>query len=373
MKSRFPLWLSLLVGLFVVQISWWGRVIWVQADRGWEIGYQFLEQRHQYATFEWQSLIAEGIPEAQAWAEISAASPGILYRPPLADAPAGGRGVLQVSVDALHKLDRRRFSQHRMVAAESTLFLVLGLFGVGLLVRTYRREAYLSLQQSNFLHAVTHEFRSPLQSLRLVLETLIRRPDPKRAREYADGMLEDIARLETMVDNVLAVGRLDAEAFRARTRPTDLAPAIQRIAERVAQDHPERPDLVEFELAQGLVADLDPSTLQPVVRNLLDNAVKYGEGKPVKVRLVQAEGWAELHVRDAGRGLSREDLPHVFDRFWRSGDERTRTAPGVGLGLFLVKQLLVAQGASVKAHSDGPGTGSEFVVRWPIAAASGPA
>jgi len=72
-------------------------------------------------------------------------------------------------------------------------------------------------------------------------------------------------------------------------------------------------------------------------------------------------------VRDSGRGLRPEELPHLFNRFWRAGDERVRTAPGTGLGLYLTRELLKAQGASITAHSDGPGKGASFRVLWPMA------
>jgi signal transduction histidine kinase len=254
-----------------------------------------------------------------------------------------------------------------MVIGESSAFLIVTLLGLGLMVRTFRREKFLALQQSNFLHAVTHEFRSPLQSLQLTLETLIRRPNPQRARSYADNMLEDIARLEGLVDNLLAVGRLEAEPFRARSQVVELTPAIRALVDRFLLSHPTELDRIQTKFDDELLAEADPSTLEPVVRNLLENALKYGEGKPVAVELKQEAGYAQLTVSDSGRGIRQDELPHIFKRFWRAGDERVRTAPGTGLGLYLTRELLTAQGAVISARSDGQGKGASFQVRWPLA------
>lgn len=368
MSSRLPFWTALLASLFILQGMWWSLLLWRNSDTEREIELKVLQERLQRAEIQLDYFM-EGAPVESAddirregWGAMQPQFPGIVLVPP---------AKLQVSANEIEKLNSEQSRQHMMVFGEASAFLVVVVLGLGLLVRTYRREAFLALQQSNFLHAVTHEFRSPLQSLQLTLETMIRRPNPQRARRYADNMLEDIARLESLVDNLLAVGRLEVEPFRARTQIVEMKPAIEEILQRYALSHPAEAERIEMELADGLVAEADSSTFEPVVRNLLENALKYGEGKAVSVRMDQEAGYVRLTVSDSGRGLRPEELPHLFERFWRAGDERVRTAPGTGLGLYLTRELLRAQGASISVQSAGPGAGSSFQVLWPLA--SGPA
>ena len=113
-----------------------------------------------------------------------------------------------------------------------------------------------------------------------------------------------------------------------------------------------------------MTARFDPSTLEPIVRNLVENALKYGGDAPIRVQLEQDGSEAVLAVEDQGRGLEASEIPHVFERFWRAGDEQVRTAPGTGLGLFLVQELARAQGARTRVSSPGRGHGARFEVRW---------
>ena len=249
-----------------------------------------------------------------------------------------------------------------MVLSESSLFAVLALLGFGLLIRTWKRERYLLLQQSNFLHAVTHELRSPLQSLRLAVETMRRRPE--RLERYSEHMLADLDRLGALVDNLLTTGRLEAEAFRAKIELGDLVTALHAELDRIERAHQLQAGRVQREFPNTLTARFDPSTLEPIVRNLVENALKYGGDAPIRVQLEQDGSEAVLAVEDQGRGLEASEIPHVFERFWRAGDEQVRTAPGTGLGLFLVQELARAQGARTRVSSPGRGHGARFEVRW---------
>ncbi|MCH2101633.1 MAG: HAMP domain-containing histidine kinase, partial [Planctomycetes bacterium] len=271
---------------------------------------------------------------------------------------------LQISSSALHEIESRRSGTRVMVLSESTLFVVLVIIGFSFLIRTWKRERFLMLQQSNFLHAVTHELRSPLQSLRLAVETSQRKPE--RFTRYATDMLADLDRLGSLVDNLLTTGRLEAEAFRAQVEVADLSSAIRSEVERVKRSHQLPGKRLSLQMPASISARFDPSTLEPIVRNLIDNAIKYGGDGTVRISLEQDTAEVVFAVEDDGRGLQSEELARVFDRFWRAGDERIRTAPGTGLGLFLVRELAQAQGARVRVESHGLNQGSRFEVRWPL-------
>ena len=356
-RNRLGLWVSALAIWFCVQLAWWGLFIMRQSEELHAVQVRALWDRSRLAQEYWRR---SGDGDA-AWSALAPLARDLTYDPTHPTQP------IQPSSTSLELLERELGRRRVMVFAEGALFAVLVFFGLWLVLRTVRREAYLSLQHQNFLHAVTHEFRSPLQSLRLSVETWLRRPDPARARGYGEGMLEDIHRLEGLVENVLAVGRLDAEAFQTKPRAIDLSRAVRDALRRLRVDDGHGPKWLHQEIAPDLRAEADPAALEPILRNLIDNARKYGEGKPALLRLAREQDRIVLRVRDHGRGFTPADRPHLFERFWRAGDERVRTAPGVGLGLFLVAELARAQNARVDAASAGPGQGAEFSVSWPAA------
>jgi signal transduction histidine kinase len=355
MRSRLPLWTGLFAALFLAQLGWWGFVIWRAADDLRDAEYQGLQRSLQIAQ---QFVPVQRSPSEQeaAWQMHAADFPELAF---------GVETGLQISVEALRKIESQVAGTRIMVLSESTLFAVLALLGFGLLTSTWKRERFLMLQQSNFLHAVTHELRSPLQSLRLAVETSQRKPE--RFERYSADMLADLDRLGSLVDNLLATGRLDAEAFQAQAVPGELSVDLRSEIERVERSHQLPPGRIELACPASIHARYDPSTLEPIVRNLIDNALKYGGEHTVRVSLEQDGADALLCIEDEGRGLTAEELTHVFIRFWRAGDERTRTAPGAGLGLFLVHELVNAQGARISAHSRGTEQGCRFELRWPLA------
>lgn len=354
--TRIGLWIGLLAGLFCVQLLWWGLALWGHSRDLQAAQFQILEERRRLAQATWEARSAESGDPGATWAALAPSFPGIVRT------PAAAADLIQISGTELERLAGERRRRQAMVLGEGSLFALLAALGLWLFLRTAQREAYLALQHSNFLHAVTHEFRSPLHALRLAAESLRRRPEPARAAEYVEGMLQDVGRLERMMENLFAVGRLDAAAFRAEPRRVDLSAAVEELARRHGAA-----SWLEASIAPGVCAEADPATLEPILRNLLDNARKYGEGRPVRLVVAREGERAVLRVRDQGRGFTAQERRHLFERFWRAGDERIRTAPGVGLGLFLVRELARAQGAAVEARSDGLGCGAEFAVRWPAA------
>jgi len=360
MGPRLPLWILLVATLFLAQLSWWGITLWTRGEAQYQIGFRSLQQLQALAEVELVDHMADGTSAADAWREIAGRFPGI------APVPQGQGLELQTSAEALAELDRERSKRQAMVVGEGSFFLALWGFALWFLLRAAKRETRLALQESNFLHAVTHEFRSPLQSLRLAVESLMRRPDPKKAPMYAQGMIEDLTRLDGLVENVLAVGRLDAKAFEASPRRMDLAAAIREELRRFRARVPGCDAWLEVDLPEQVMAEADPTALGPILSNLLENARKYGEGKPARLSLEAHHAYAVLQLQDHGRGFSAEEKRRLFERFWRAGDERVRTAPGSGLGLYLVRELARAQGATISAHSDGHGQGAAFTVRWPL-------
>ena len=251
---------------------------------------------------------------------------------------------------------------------EGGFFLAVLLGGMAVLTRTIRHDAELRRRQQNFLAAVSHEFKSPLASIRLAAETLVLRSTEPDTKRLGTRILEDGERLLRMVDNLLETTRL--EEGRQRLAPS--ITSIESVARAAIGEVAERARLLKVAITLDAPADLtlsvDPSALETALRNLLDNAIKAcvaGNGHSIVVRGRREGKGIELTVSDDGLGFPPEDAAMIFEKFYRIGDEQRRTMPGTGLGLYIVKRLVELSGARIEADSDGPGRGATFTIRWP--------
>ena len=267
-------------------------------------------------------------------------------------------------------------ARRRMFLSEGIAFTaVLALAGAAV-VTMLRREAKLRADQDRFLAGATHELKTPLATIQLLLESLRdeRLPKEKRDRYLQSGLLES-QRLENGLTNLLtAAGLRSAGARRTVRAEGDLSDDLRRA---VAKLQP-RAEAAGIRLCEGRVDSIrlvrDAEALQLVLHNLLDNAVKYSpRGAAVTVSLHEEPSAATLLVHDQGMGMDPEALANAFVPFWRGRDSGTG---GTGLGLFLVRELVESHGGSVRAESEGLGKGCTLSVRLPrrgLAASGGAA
>lgn len=278
-----------------------------------------------------------------------------------------------LSAEQAAAVERAAHASLRMFLFEGA-FLILVLFGgVWLVMRSMRREVLLHRQQRDFLSAVTHELRSPLASASLYLQSLQlgRVSDDKRER-YLRHALEDLERLSALVERVLESARVSRGPIHVELERLDLAEFARRtVGELVG---PARARLeVEFDAPQPVPVDADSSALETILGNLVSNAVKYG-GKPgrLRVRVQRVGAEARLEVRDFGPGLAGTSFERVFDPFVRGEHPLVKSQPGVGLGLFLVAELVRALGGHVSARNATEGGGGFSVeIALPLAVAEG--
>jgi signal transduction histidine kinase len=268
----------------------------------------------------------------------------------------------------LERLMRRRHSAIRMFVGEGAAFLLILAAGVTVVLRSIRREMSLVRQQANFLSAVTHELKSPLASIRLFVETLqMREVSAEKRTRYLNNVRADVDRLEGLVDNVLAVARLDSGRFVVHTAEGDLKRDLVDLTQVVREELAHKDLAFELVVSDDSVkARYDRGVLRTVMRNLLENAAKYGGKAPVQLRLSAQAPWAVLDVADQGIGLAPEELERIFEKFYRVGDEMVRQSEGTGLGLYLARELLRQSGGEISAHSPGLGHGTTFRVRLPL-------
>src|SRR5215470_15634267 len=224
--------------------------------------------------------------------------------------------------------------------------------------------------QRRFTADASHELRSPLSRLRAELEVTLRRP--RQRDEYEDTLrscLDEVERLSRLTEELLTLARLDAgEAQELPASPVPLAPILAEVVTRMEPDAHERGVEIVVDAAAGLTVNVAPGTAALVVANVLDNAVKYSpRGGRVRVDAVADNGAAVVAISDAGPGVTEEEIPHLFERFYRGSAARRSDVPGTGLGLAICRIVAEAQGGAVTVSS-GPNGGAVFHVRLPLAA-----
>jgi heavy metal sensor kinase len=227
-------------------------------------------------------------------------------------------------------------------------------------------------RQRRFTGDASHQLRTPLTAMLGQVEVALRRERP--AREYRD-VLQQIrgqaVQLQQIVEMLLFLARADAEAKPADLVTVDLAAWLPGHLERWA-GHPRGPDLrLKRPDGQAAWVRAQGPLLGQLVDNLVENACKYSEpGRPVTVRLGSADGVVTLAVEDEGCGIAPDDLPHVFEPFYRSADVRRLGRPGVGLGLAVARRVAAVFGGTLTAESE-LGRGSRFTLRLPRCQAGG--
>ncbi len=223
-------------------------------------------------------------------------------------------------------------------------------------------------QRDQFLAMLAHELRNPLSPIRNSLQVMkhpgVHGPVLEQARDMAERQVQHMARL---LDDLLDVSRVSRGKIELRKEVVDVTAVARDTAEAVRPSFAARGhELTVQAPAEPLRVEADPTRLEQVLTNLLNNACKYTDPGG-KVCLSAGRDGAEvvLRVRDSGIGIAPEKLPKVFDVFVQAERRLDRSQGGLGLGLTLVRKLLELHGGRVEAHSDGPGRGSEFVVRLP--------
>jgi signal transduction histidine kinase/CheY-like chemotaxis protein len=226
-------------------------------------------------------------------------------------------------------------------------------------------------QRDQFLATLAHELRNPLAPLRNALQIMkLSGTDPKAAGRVRDMMERQLTQMVRLVDDLLDVSRVTRGKIVLRRERVDLAAVIQNAVEESGPAiEAGRHHLTLTLPPDPVCVEGDSARLTQVVANLLSNAAKYTpDGGHVWLTVERAGGRAVIRVRDTGLGIPADMLPRVFQMFTQIDGHRDRSQGGLGIGLSLVKRLAEMHGGSVEAASAGPGRGSEFTIRLPLAA-----
>jgi PAS domain S-box-containing protein len=225
--------------------------------------------------------------------------------------------------------------------------------------------------RDDFLSVASHELRTPLTALKLEVSNLLRlaRLDAGSERARLIAKVEKIdaqtARLRGLIDDLLDVSSLAAGQLELQIGPVDLAEVVAEVAARFIDEAARLGSRLTIDARERAIGYWDRERLEQVVSNLISNAVKYGDGKPIEVIVWAAGGQARLTVRDQGLGIAPRDQERIFGRFERAAN--SGNFGGIGLGLWIVKQIVNVFGGAVSVES-APGAGATFTVELPYTA-----
>jgi signal transduction histidine kinase len=281
------------------------------------------------------------------------------------------RASLSPAIDQmLTSEEHRRINQY---AWEGGFFLLALALCNGVIFRALRAEARVRQEQDNFLALVSHQFKTPLASLQLSLETMaIRTLSPEQSRTLIERMLADLARMTAMVTQILESNRLERGRIDLKIEPIELGGAVARVVTHLDERVNKEKITISSDIARGMYVMADPLALDVVVRNLLENAIAAVTpvgGGTISLSARRTDGEVELSVRDTGVGFRPADGSRLFEKFTRLHPGGGSSYFGTGLGLYIVRRLMQLAGGRVSAHSEGVGQGAKFVLVWPVAPA----
>ena len=339
----------------VVQVCWW---MWDQSNYAREV---------MNAT---QSRFSDDLQAARRLMSLGVSTDELRNMFPHLETDAGAD--LTVAPAALAALEAARQRHVMQYVWESGFFLFVLAACIAVLWRGLHEEQEVQRQQNEFLALVSHQFKTPLASLQLSVETLVKRqPSPDYAQQLSQRMLDDLSRLEGMVTKILDSARLNRGQVTFHDTRVELAPAVDHVISRLRDAAEQFGVTLETQVPLDLAVHADPVAVENVLQNLVENAVNatMRDGGKVTVGARPGHNGIDVTVADTGVGFSAGDSAKLFMKFQRLEIDDPVSSTSTGLGLFIVDRIMHFQGGGVRAASPGAGKGATFTATWPRAAA----
>jgi signal transduction histidine kinase len=253
--------------------------------------------------------------------------------------------------------------QKKMIILEGIVIGFSLLVGLGFIFKLFKKEISNLKSQNNFLLSFSHELKSPLTSINLSLETLKKRQLPQATQnEVCEIALQESKRLEGLINSILMVAKIDN--FKVSQEKIDLRTIAEEAYTPLKSLNTEENRLNWVWEGESFEINGDKAAIKSILVNLVENALKYGKDKPVTITCKHSEKNIELSIKDQGIGISAQEKSKIFQRFYRVGEEATRTSQGTGLGLYIVKKLVDIHEGTIAVFDNDP-VGSIFKVTLP--------
>ena len=263
--------------------------------------------------------------------------------------------------------DQHSAAFYWMALTVGTVFYVLLLIGVSLYLGITVKAINFNRRQSNFINSVTHELKSPIASMKLYLQTLNRHQvSVEQQKDFHKAMLDDVERLDHLIDQVLDAGRLETRPNKENLQEIRLDDVLRDCAQTTCLRYHLDSETIRLDLKPCSVR-ADRVDLEMIFRNLMDNAIKYSGSPPkVQIHIEQMESDRVcVYLEDNGRGIPPNMRRKVFGRFVRLGLELHRDRPGTGLGLYIVRTLVRRLKGKIRITDPAQGPGTVFEVELP--------
>lgn len=242
-----------------------------------------------------------------------------------------------------------------MISSEGAVFVGLLLLGIYRIRKTFKKETELSERQKNFLLSVTHELKSPIASSKLQLQTIQKHDLPREKQlEIVANAINDVDRLNNLVENILLAAKIENSVFLLNKEEYDLSEYISDGMKQTINSFNYKQKII-LDIEPGIRMKIDRTSFPSIILNLLENAVKYSsENSSIHLKLKKQSDKILLSISDEGVGVRESDKMHIFEKFYRAGNEETRKTKGTGLGLYIVKYLVEQHNGTITVRNNDP-------------------
>ncbi len=263
--------------------------------------------------------------------------------------------LIRPQMNSYIELEKTASRKIWMYTSEGIAMVLLLFWGIILIYRSLQNQLNLKRQQTNFLLSITHELKTPIASIKLYIETLKKRKlDEVQTKTILQNSLNDVSRLNDLVENLLLATQLDTHKYQPIFKKVDLSELINEITDKFSLPR-ELHFKFQKEIEDNIYILADENAIHLVITNLLSNAAKYSpKNGTIDIILKRDGDKMILSVSNNGPTISEEDKKNIFSKFYRAGDENIRKTKGTGLGLLIVKNLLNLHQAEIFVRDKYP-------------------
>jgi len=264
-------------------------------------------------------------------------------------------GNLLIRLNGQIDLSHQEFSRRVwMIIGEGSVFMVLLFLGIWKMRRVILKEIGLTQRQSNFLLSITHELKTPISSVKLFLQTLIKHDLPEEKKtDLLKKAMDENERLSLLIDNILHASRVENKSLQAVNSNLPFNQLVSSIVDRFHKRY--LLDFIQVDSTEQLSIYADAFILEMILVNLLENACKYaGIDSNITVYFYKKSTTFVFGVKDEGPGIPNDERGSIFEKFYRIGNEETRQKQGSGLGLFIAAEFAQLQGATITCKENIP-------------------
>lgn len=250
-----------------------------------------------------------------------------------------------------------------MIIGEGGVFILILMAGFWKIQQSIAKEIQLSQRQNNFMLSVTHELKTPLTSTQLALQTLKKRNLNTEVRENLIAKaLNANQRLSSLIDNIINASRLESNDFTPRREIFPLNAFLQGKTEELKIIYEQASIALICEVD---IINADAYMLETIFNNLLENAIKYSDENPkIEITVKNKGQMTEITIADQGVGISAQEKTQIFKKFYRVGNEISRSQKGSGLGLFITSEFIQLHKGRIKCENNNP-KGTKFIIELP--------